>query len=124
MPVNHFFRYFIVFTFTLGSCVKEQAPRPALTADGCRDTLFTFERDIRPIFNANCNFDECHATAGRGSYDFTIYNVVANRIRAGTMEYRLDLPEGDPQHMPDKMRLSKCDYYIIKSWISQNYPEN
>jgi hypothetical protein len=39
------------------------------------------------------------------------------------MDYRLDLPFEDPQHMPEKMRLNECDYYAIKTWIIQGYPE-
>jgi len=105
------------------SCSKEQyepvVPRPP----DCDSSMFTFVDDVLPIFNTNCNFEECHKTSGTGSFDFTTYEVVADRIRAGTMEYRLDLPPGDPQHMPEKMTLSACDFFIIKAWIRQGYPE-
>lgn len=120
-------RVFFILIFSmlvLLSCSKEKAMQPALIADGCRDTLFTFQADVLPILNINCNFDECHGNGGEGSYEFTSYAVVANRVRAGTFEYRLDLPFEDPQHMPEKMKLSKCDYYTLKSWIIQGYPEN
>jgi hypothetical protein len=84
---------------------------------------FTFERDIVPILNAYCNFDECHTSGGDGSYDFTRYAVLASRVKAGTVDYRLDLPGDDPQHMPLDMRLGACEYYTIKTWIIQGYPE-
>ncbi len=77
-----------------------------------------------PILNLNCNFDECHGYGGKGSYDFTRYEVVAARIKAGTFEYRIDLPFSDPQHMPEEMKLNKCDYYTLKAWIHQGFPEN
>jgi hypothetical protein len=106
------------------SCSKDQYYQHLKKPEGCDSTRFTFEKQVRPIFNSNCNFSECHATSGEGSYDYTIYAVVANRIQAGAIDYRLDLPLDDPQHMPYQMRLSDCDYYIIKTWIKQGFPEN
>src|SRR3954464_16025299 len=97
-----------VILMLLFSCAKEQAPQTVLSADGCRDTLFTFNKDILPIMNLSCNFSECHNKGGEGSYDLSNYGVVANRIRAGTFEYRIDLPADDPQHMPENMVLNKC----------------
>ena len=114
----------ILFALILFSCDKvkfdEQATRPL----NCDSTFFTFDKDILPIFNSNCNFSDCHVAGGRGSYDFTLYEVAAGRVRAGTMDYRLDLPFDDPQHMPEKMQLSACDFYIIKTWIKQGFVKN
>ena len=98
----------------------ESLPKPA----ACDSARFTFDRDILPILNANCNFHDCHATAGQGAYDFTKYAVIADRVRAGVVEYRIELPESDPQHMPMKFNLSLCDYYRLKLWIQQGYPKN
>jgi hypothetical protein len=94
-----------------------------LTRANCDSFAFIFNRDILPIFNSNCNFAECHATSGDGAYDLTEYSVAKQRVESGTLEYRLDLPYDDPQHMPQKMRLSECDYFKIKTWIRQGYPE-
>lgn len=117
--------FICIISCQLISCSKDQASPPMLeTPMGCRDTFFTFQLHILPILNLNCNFDECHGPGGEGSYDFTGYTMVANRIRAGTFEYRLDLPSDDPQHMPEDMRLNKCDYFTLKKWIIQGFPEN
>ena len=113
----------LLFTVLLLHCSKDRyTPLPA-DLTGCRDTFFTFESDVLPIMNVNCNFEECHGSHGMGSYNFTDYDVVANRVRAGTIEYRLRLPESDPQHMPEHMRLSHCDFNTIIAWIRQGYPE-
>lgn len=108
----------------LVSCSKDHLKEFVTRPPGCDSTSFSFERNIKPIFVSNCNFSDCHASNGRGSYDFNLYSVVADRIKAGTMDYRLELPVDDPQHMPEKVRLSSCDYFIIKTWIIQGYPEN
>jgi hypothetical protein len=115
---------FIFFSITILSCSKEQYNQQLVRPANCDSTRFTFEKQVRPIFNSNCNFNECHATGGAGSYDFTNYAVVKNRVQAGVVDYRLDLPSDDKQHMPFEMRLSDCDYYIIKIWIKQGFPEN
>ena len=114
----------IIFLLIIISCSKEQFLPAFVKPANCDSMIFTFEKNIRPILNANCNFSECHASGGDGSYNFTDYDVVANRIRAGSIDYRLDLPIDDPQHMPEKLRLSSCDYYIIKTWIKQGFAEN
>lgn len=114
----------VILWFFVISCSKEQINVQLTKPDNCKDKLFSFNKDILPILNANCNFHECHGVGGEGSYDYNLYSVVTNRVLAGTIQYRIDLPLDDPQHMPVKMRLNPCDYFIIKSWINQGYPEN
>ena len=110
--------FFLIFIL---SCEKEQFNQRITRPPDCDSTFFTFEKNIKPIFNANCNFSDCHSTGGKGSYDFTQYITVADRVRAGIIDYRLDLPLSDPQHMPEDMKLSSCDYFIIKTWIKQGF---
>ena len=114
----------LVFIFFFYSCKKEQYIQQINKPLDCDSTFYTFEKDIRPIFNSNCNFSDCHASGGEGSYDFTRYEVVASRVRAGTIDYRLDLPFDHPLHMPEDMKLSSCDYFKIKTWIKQGFVEN
>ena len=87
MPwVKHItFLFFLIFIL---SCEKEQFNQQITRPPNCDSTFFTFEKNIRPIFNANCNFRECHATGGKGGYDFTEYSIVAARVRAGVIDYR------------------------------------
>ncbi len=115
--------FLIFLLFTLFSCSKDQVASYVKRPLDCDSTSFYFQRNILPIFNSSCNFDECHGSGGLGSYDFTDYSVVANRVRTGSIEYRLGLPLDDPQHMPEHMRLNDCDYFIIKTWIQQGFPE-
>ncbi len=108
---------------TLISCSKEKMVNTTFRPNNCDSIRFTFNTDILPILNANCNFTECHAPGGKGAYDYTSYPTVVNRIRSGTIEYRIDLPLNDPQHMPEKYHISECDYFQLKTWIKQGYPE-
>lgn len=119
MKRSAFFFLFII----LSSCAKEKLQQTIIRPPNCDSLRFTFNEHIQPILNANCNFTECHAPGGRGAYDYTTYPTVANRVRAGTIEYRIELPTSDPQHMPEKFNLSQCDYFQIKTWIQQGYPE-
>ena len=105
------------------SCSKDKLQQTIVRPPNCDSVRFTFDEQILPILNANCNFTECHAPGGRGAYDYTNYATVVNRIGAGTFEYRIELPASDPQHMPEKFSLSQCDYFQIKTWIQQEYPE-
>lgn len=113
----------VMIFFILTNCTKDKLVNVIHRPTNCDSTRFTFDRHILPILNANCNFSECHAPGGRGAYDYTIYSVVVNRVKAGTFEYRLELPLYDPQHMPEKFSISLCDYFQLKMWIQQGYPE-
>lgn len=113
----------IMICCIMTNCTKDKLVSAIQRPANCDSTRFTFEQNILPILNANCNFTECHAPAGRGAYDYTNYAVVVNRVKAGTFEYRLELPVSDPQHMPEKFSISQCDYFQIKMWIQQGYPE-
>ena len=113
-----------IFVLILFSCSKDKVTEALPKPVACDSARFTFDQDILPILNANCNFHDCHATAGQGAYDFTKYEVIADRVRAGVVEYRIELPLGDPQHMPMGYPLSLCDYYHLKLWIMQGYPKN
>ncbi len=66
----------------------------------------------------------CHASGGEGSFDFTLYAVVADRIRTGRFEDRLHLPVEDPQHMPEDILMNPCEKYKLLIWIQQGFPEN
>jgi len=112
----------IFFFLFIVSCSKEKIDQVVTKPSSCDSTTFTFDNNIRPIFNSYCNFNVCHGPGGEGSYDFTNYSVVAGRVRAGTLEYRIELPFDDPQHMPSDMHLNECDYYKIKMWIKQGFP--
>ena len=119
MKRSAFFFLFII----LSSCAKEKLQQTIIRPPNCDSLRFTFNEHILPILNANCNFTECHALGGRGAYDYTTYPTVANRVRAGTIEYRIELPTSDPQHMPEKFNLSQCDYFQLKTWLQQWHPE-
>lgn len=113
----------VILSMIFFSCTKEQFSRVLVRPESCDSVAFTFEKHIVPIFKSTCNFSECHAPNGDGDYDFTKYAVVADRIRAGTMEYRIDLPYDHPLYMPHDLVLNPCDYFMIKTWIYQGYPE-
>jgi hypothetical protein len=115
--------YFFILSIFFISCSKEQNTPIVRRPELCDSASFTFVKDVLPILNSYCNFRQCHASEEVGGYDFKEYEVVANRIRAGTFEYRLGLPFDDPQHMPVNIRLNACDYFIIKTWIKQSFPE-
>ncbi len=121
----HRLKHIIVlfFLFFL-SCEKEKYYQQINRPLNCDSTFYTFDKNIRPILNSNCNFSDCHASGGKASYNYTLYAVVAASVRAGTIDYRIDLPIEHPLHMPKNTRLSSCDYFIIKTWIKQGFAEN
>src|SRR5436190_132745 len=118
--MKHLFE--ILFFLIILSCSKEKIDKVVTKPPSCDSAAFTFDKNIRPIINSYCNFSECHGTGGEGSYDFTQYDVVAGRVKAGTFEYRIELPNDDPQHMPSDLHLNDCNYFKIKTWIKQGFP--
>jgi hypothetical protein len=85
--------------------------------------MFSYRTDIKPIIASNCSGTDCHS-GGNSNYDYSTYEVVANRIQAGTFQYRLQLPNDDPQHMPQNGTMGACNLYRVLTWIKQGYPQN
>ena|SRR5258706_10363097 len=127
-----FLGFFFLVLMLLMSCSKDENPNTLTAPAGC-DTLtliYSYSNDIKPIIGTNCAGSTCHIE-GTGNYDFTTYEVLADRIRSGKFEYRLLLPVTDAQHMPQAgtpsykgISLNPCDLYKILSWIKQGYRNN
>jgi hypothetical protein len=84
---------------------------------------FSYKTDIKPIIASNCSGTGCHS-GGNSNYDFSTYAVLSDRIRQGTVQYRLLLPADDPQHMPMNGTMNACNLYRVMTWIRQGYPNN
>ncbi len=115
---------------SFSSCTKDEATHQQ-PVSACVPGTVSYQNDIKPILATNCGGATCHV-AGTGNYDFTVYENVANNIRLGEFEYRLLLPIGDPQHMPQmgppfpagSNFADTCDLIKIRAWIRQGFLNN
>jgi hypothetical protein len=114
------FLFMLVVVF-FESCTKDTVSPVVIKPAGCDSASFTYFQNVEPIIQANCSF--CHY-AGSGNYDYSTYEVVADRVRSGRLEERLLLPKSDPMHMPQEGALSECDLFILRTWIRQGFKEN
>lgn len=113
---------FIPFLFC--SCTKDQSITAIHRPAACDSLYFSYTKDILPIISSNCSSLACHAPGGEGAYDFTQYEVLADRIRSGRVLYRLELPVDDPQHMPEGYTMDPCALFKLKTWIHQGFENN
>jgi hypothetical protein len=114
----------LIISVLIFSCSKYDDNSLARRPQLCDSIRFTYIKDIKPIIERNCLHPYCHAAGGEAGYDYTTYAGVADRARSGRMEDRIDLPLNDIQHMPRQAVLSDCDYFQLKTWIDQGFPEN
>jgi hypothetical protein len=79
------------------------------------------------IIKTNCGSAAgltCHAP-GNGNYDFTTYEVVAERIRSGSFTERIFLPQNNPLKMPPRgASMDSCELAKLMSWINNGFPKN
>ena len=116
-------RIFFLFLLALFSCTDATDISVLYKPAGCDSIALTYSHDILPILNANCNYSECHATGDELNYKFDTYPPIALQARSGALDFRLDLPVEDTRHMPKGFQLSECDYYKLKLWVKQGFPE-
>lgn len=116
--------YLSISILFLSACSKESVKEIYTKPQGCDSIAFSYNNDISPIIQANCNLSACHAVGGDGSYDYTNYAVVADRIRSGRFIERLLLPVDDPLHMPVGIKMNSCEQYRLITWIQQGFPNN
>lgn len=116
----------VVFSSFIISCSKDKTPRPdAVKPDDCDvdDEIISYNEYIVPLVANNCSGPTCH-NAGTGNYNYSIYEVLADRIRQGRLEERLNLPPDNPLYMPKNASLNACDYYQLTTWIHQGFKNN
>ena len=116
--------YAFIFIIFISGCAKDSEKVVYAQPAGCDSLTFSYSNHIASIIKSNCNSPACHAAGGAGSYDYTTYAVVADRIRTGRFLDRLLLPLDDPQHMPEDIRMNPCELYRLITWIEQGYPDN
>ncbi len=112
---------YLIFLF---GCSKDATTEINVAPAGCDSMAFSYHLHIAPIIQSNCNLPDCHATGGAGSYDYTTYAVVADRIRTGRFVDRLNLVVDDSQHMPIGIQMNPCEKYKLLTWIQQGFPDN
>ena len=121
MVKNLFIVCILLFVISCSKDVQEQVLTPP---SGCDSAQMHYGSDIKPIISSNCSYFGCHSPGGEGSFDYTTYEGIANRIRAGRMLDRLALPVENPQHMPEHREMDACQLYKLRLWIAQGYPNN
>jgi len=115
---------FLFFFCGLVSCSKDVVHESLKKPTPCDSSAFSYRNDIQPIIANNCAFSGCHIPGGAGQYDYRDYAHLADRIRNGRVQERIQLPSDNILHMPQGFNLSECDYFKLKSWIDQGFPEN
>jgi len=107
----------------MNSCSRDEAIVDLAAPLNCDSFEISYQRDIVNILNSSCSYSPCHAP-GNGNYDYTKYEVVADRIRSGRFEERLLLSPESPLHMPQGFTLDECNLYKLRLWIHQGFKNN
>jgi hypothetical protein len=111
----------MLFTI-LQACTKsESSPSLVKPANCDANEVISYSNDIQTIMNDWCV--RCHY-AGSGIYDYSSYEVVADRARSGRMEERLLMPKDEPLHMPEDVNMNPCALYKLRLWIHQGAKNN
>ncbi len=119
---SHYFLFLVTFIFFEG-CTKGVQQLVLTKPPGCDSVSFSYSEHIVPIIQANCSGPPCHS-GGNYNYDYSTYQVIADRVRSGRFEERLLLNESDPLHMPQGASLSECDLFTLRTWIRQGFKNN
>jgi hypothetical protein len=121
MKLKHILLFSAIVFFSC--CKKDVQPLSVTKPADCDSMLFTYSVHVRPIVAQNCSGATCHS-GNNSNYNYSIYEVLADRIRSGRLEERLLLPVSDPMHMPEGFLLTDCDLYILRTWIHQGFKNN
>ncbi len=105
------------------SCSKDVQVQVLVPPNGCDSAQMHYGSDIKPIISSYCSYSGCHSPGGEGAFDYTTYEGIANRLRAGRVLDRLALPVEDPLHMPEHTEMLPCDLYKLRRWIIQGFPD-
>ena len=104
-------------------CTKDKQYTVIARPASCDSTGFSYALVVRPIVALKCSGTICHS-GGNSNYNYSTYEVLADRVRTGRLEDRLLLPKSDPMHMPEGGNLDSCDLFILRIWIHQGFKNN
>ena len=121
MKSKYFFILPVLILFS--GCSKDTQPLNLIKPNGCDSISFSYVRDIKPIISSHCFGSTCHS-GGNSNYDYTSYEVLADRIRSGRLEPRLLEAKGSPLFMPRGGSLDDCDLFTLRTWIHQGFKNN
>ena len=122
-----FFSSVLLTVLLAAGCSKDQTtPYYSVTVpSGCGFDMesLKYTPTIKIIIGKNCAYIGCHYP-GNANYDFTSYEVVAERIRSGRFTERMLLPVNDPLHMPQGFAMDSCELAKMMTWINNGFPGN
>ena len=113
----------IAFWVMVAGCTKDTRPLIIEKPASCDSMTFSYALDIKPLIALACSGTTCHS-GGNSNYDYSTYEVFADRVRTGRLEERLLLPLSDQLHMPEGGTLDPCDLFKIRTWILQGIKNN
>jgi hypothetical protein len=117
----------IIFFISMlvAACGKEQSPPvyPVQVPAGCDVSSVKYLPTMKQIIGKNCAYSGCHFP-GTGNYDFTTYEMVAERIRSGRFTERILLPVEHALHMPVGFDMDSCELAKMMTWINNGFPNN
>src|SRR5262245_45003259 len=112
------FLAFFLALATFQACSKDESTPSLEPPANCTVSReLRYARNNGQIVNTAC-VTRCHYP-GSGIYDYSDYDVLANRIRSGRLEERLLLPADHPLHMPQGFVMDACNLYKLRLWIHQ-----
>ena len=124
-----FSRLIFILSLLASACSKEQTapsypvPLPFPLPASCDTSAVSYKQDVKQIISKNCAYSGCHFP-GIGNYDFTLYEVVAERIRSGRFTERILLQPDNPLHMPQGFAMDSCELGKLMIWINKGFPNN
>jgi len=111
---------YLILTFSALSFIKSCYTNEKSVATTPADKV-TFERDVRPIFEASCR--PCHFTDGINPNKWDNYDAVKYKIYI--IIERVNKEQGAPKFMPkDRNKLSPEAIATLRKWVKDGMIKN
>ncbi len=107
---------------TLLACktTKKQVAKSEPVID-CNGKNFSYNTDIKPLFEKYCN--RCHSDGGAGGYDFTFMDDIRKAGRNGDLLGTVKWKRGYPKMPRRAARLDSTTVAKIECWIVNGMKE-
>jgi len=108
----------------LVSCSKdEEEVEEPTPMNSCDTESMSFQNDILPIFNSNCN--GCHnADANSGGVTLDNFTDVKSIVSAGRLLGAINRDDGFSPMPQNAAKLADCNIDKIDAWVSDGAPDN
>lgn len=109
-----------IAAFVIGACSSNDLDDDQTGIDCSSVSPISFSATVQPLVTTKCAISGCHNGDNGAERNWTVPENLQDH--ASEVKRRIQLPEGDPAHMPATGELTDTELRNLVCWVEQGAP--